>query len=142
MSLTIFYHIIQIVLQICSLDQSLVTLAFLWEKLSQPQVYKDLTRKTTFCEGWSLFKINNVGLTLGINFRFYISVEKRLKLKVRKLWGLIPTFAEVTGEKLVERAFLHLPLPPHPDQPYRILMICGSGFIYILRIHIKQIINC
>ena len=27
---------------------SLVTLAFLWEKLPQPQLYKDLTIKTTF----------------------------------------------------------------------------------------------
>ena len=26
---------------------------------------------------------------------------KRLELKVRKFWGLIPTFVEVTGEKLV-----------------------------------------
>ena len=28
-------------------------------------------------------------------------VAKGLKLKVRKFWGLTPTFAEVTGEKLV-----------------------------------------
>ena len=34
--------------------------------------------------------------------KFNISVAKRLKLKVKKLWGLIPTFAEVTGEKLIE----------------------------------------
>ena len=30
----------------------------------------------------------------------YISVTKTLKLKVKKLWGLIPTFVEVTKEKL------------------------------------------
>ena len=34
----------------CSCGQSLVTLAFLWEKLSQPQFDKDLTRKTAFFE--------------------------------------------------------------------------------------------
>ena len=33
---------------------------------------------------------------------FYTSVAKRLRFKVRKSWVLIPTFAEVTGEKLVE----------------------------------------
>ena len=33
--------------------------------------------------------------------KFYTSVAKELKLKVRKFWGLIPTFVEVTGEKLV-----------------------------------------
>ena len=36
---TKFYHVIQIILYMCSCDQSLVTVAFLWEKLSQPQFY-------------------------------------------------------------------------------------------------------
>ena len=35
----------------CSCDQSLVTVAFLSEKLSQPQFYKDLTTKTAFLRG-------------------------------------------------------------------------------------------
>ena len=44
-------HVNQIKLQIWSCRQGLVTLAFLlWEKLSQPQFYKDLTRKTIFSE--------------------------------------------------------------------------------------------
>ena len=47
-------------------DQSLVTVAFLWEKLPWPQLYKDMTRKTFF-EGWSCFKFNNLGLALGTN---------------------------------------------------------------------------
>ena len=34
-----------------SCDPSLVTLAFLGEKLSDTQFYKDLTRKTAFFEG-------------------------------------------------------------------------------------------
>ena len=33
---------------------------------------------------------------------FYISVAKELKLKVRKFWGLIPTFLEVTRKKMLE----------------------------------------
>ena len=85
----------------CSCDQSLVTPAFLWENLSQPQFYKDLTRKTTFFEGWSRFKFNNLGLAPGTNLKFYTSVAIGLKLKVRKSWGLIPTFVEVAEEKLV-----------------------------------------
>ena len=36
-------------------------------------------------------------------------MEKELELKVRKFWGLIPTFVEVTGEKLVGG---HFTLPP------------------------------
>ena len=44
--------------------------------------------------------------------KFYISVAKGLKLKVRKFWGLIHMFVEVTEEKLVGGAFL---VPPNPE---------------------------
>ena len=93
-----------------SCDQSLVTVAFLSEKLSEPQFYKDLTRKTAFFEGWSWFKFNNFGLALGTNLKFFISVATGLKLKVRRFWGLNPTFVQVTDEKLVGGAF-SLPAP-------------------------------
>ena len=68
-----------------------------------------MTRKNAFIEGWSWFKFNNLGLALVTNLKFYTSLSKGLKLRVRRFWGLIPTFVEVTGEKLVEGAF---PLPP------------------------------
>ena len=58
-----------------------------------------MIRKTTFFEWWSWFKFNNLGLAPGSNLKFYNSLSKGLKLKVRKFWGLIPTFVEVTGEK-------------------------------------------
>ena len=60
-----------------------------------------MTRKTAFFEGWSWFKFNNFGMALGTNLKFYTSVANGLKLKGRKFCGLIPTFVEVTGEKLV-----------------------------------------
>ena len=72
-----------------------------------------LTRKTAFFDGWSWFRFNNLGLALGTNWEFYTSVAKGLKLKVRKFLGLIPTFAEMTGEKLVGGGlFGHTPPPP------------------------------
>ena len=40
-----------------------------------------------------------------MNLKFYTSVAKGLKLKVRKFWGLISTFVEVIGEKLVGVVF-------------------------------------
>ena len=92
---------IQIILQMCSCDQSLVNVAFLCETLSKPQFYKDWTRKTTFFEGLSSFKFNNLGLAVGTNLTFYTSVAKGLKPKVRKFWGVIPTFVEVTRKRLV-----------------------------------------
>ena len=65
-----------------------------------------MTWKTAFLEGWSWFKFNDLGLALSTNLKFYASVAKRLKLKVRKFWELILTFAEVTEEKLVGGGFL------------------------------------
>ena len=109
---TKFYQVIPIMLYMCSCDQSLVTVGFLREKISQPQFYKDFTRKTSFFEGWSWFKLNNLGLALGTDLKFYSSVAKKLKLKVRKCWDLIPTFVEVTGKKLVRGTFL----PPHTSR--------------------------
>ena len=44
---------------------------------------------------------SSVILDWGKNLKFYTSVAKWLKVKVRMFWGLIPTFVEVTGEKLV-----------------------------------------
>ena len=71
-----------------------------------------MTSKTTFFEGWPWFKFNNLGLALGTNLKFYTSLSKGLKLKLRKFWGVIPTFVEVAGETLVGGAFL--PPPSHP----------------------------
>ena len=48
----------------------------------------------TFFEGWSWFKLNNLGLALGTNLKFCTSVA-------RNFWGPNLTFVEVTGEKLV-----------------------------------------
>ena len=42
--------------------------------------------------------------------KFYSSVTKGLKLKVRKFCGLTIMFVEVTGEKVVGRVFA-----PHPE---------------------------
>ena len=72
-----------------------------------------MTRKTTFFEGWSWFKFNNLELALGMALKIYKGVAKGLKLKLKKFSGLIPTLAEVAGEKLVEGAFC--PSPPHPE---------------------------
>ena len=94
-----------------SCGQSLITAAFLREKLSEPQFYKDLTRKISFVERWSWFKFNNLGLALGATLKFCTSVAKGLKIKVRKISGPNPTFVEVTGEKLVGGLFAPSPLP-------------------------------
>ena len=49
----------------------------------------------------SRFKLNNLELALCIALKFYTSMAKELKLKVRKFSGKIPRFVEVTEKKLV-----------------------------------------
>ena len=81
-----------------SCDQSFVTLAFQWEKLSKPQFYTALTRQNNLIEECSWFKLNNFGLALGMTLEFNTSVAKRLKIEVKEFLGLITTFVEVTGK--------------------------------------------
>ena len=93
-----------------SCDQSLVTIAFLWEKLSQPHFYEDLTRKTIDFVRYSWLKFINLGLALGMVLNFYTSVVNRSRLTVKKSWGVISNFVEVTRKKLVWVSFYTLPL--------------------------------
>ena len=61
---------------------------------------------------WYWFKFNNLGLALDMAFKFYTSVAKELRLKFIMFSELIPTFVEVTREKLVGGSFWTLPPPP------------------------------
>ena len=74
-----------------------------------------MTRKTAFFEWWSWFKGLALALTLalGTNLKLYNSVAKRLKLKIRKFWGLVLTFGEVAEKTLVGEGGLWPP-PPLP----------------------------
>ena len=58
-----------------------------------------MTTKTNFFEGYSWLKFSNLRLALATALQVYTSMAQCLKLKVRKFWGLILTFAEVTEEK-------------------------------------------
>ena len=58
-----------------------------------------------FFERYPWFKFNNLELGLGMALKFCTNVEKELKIKVKKLLGLISTLLEVTGERLVAGHF-------------------------------------
>lgn len=47
-------------------------------------------------------------MALDIALKLYISVGKGLKLKARKILGLIPRFVEVTGKKTGNDLFTHV----------------------------------
>ena len=47
-----------------------------------------------------------MGLALGMAWKFYKSVTKRLKLRLRNCSKLIPAFVDVIAEKLVGGTFL------------------------------------
>ena len=88
---------------------------------------KNLNRETTFFEASSWSKVNYLGLALVMALKFYANVAKGLKLKVRMCWGLIPTFVEVTGEKLVGSLFALL----SPIQNRVNLKLKAQKYIYI-----------
>ena len=46
-----------------------------------------------------------------MTLKFYTSLAKGLKLKVRKFWKLTPTFVEVAGSKPAGGVTPALPLP-------------------------------
>ena len=61
-------------------------------------ISSQIHQKNHSFEGWYWFKLNNLGLAIGTNLKFYTSMTKELKLKLRKFWGVNPTFLEDTGE--------------------------------------------
>ena len=91
-------------------DSNYILDVFMWPKVANFRIFTRevmitstlyrFDQKKQFFEGWCCFKFNNLGLALGTALKFYRSVAKGLKLKVRNVWELISTFGEVIGEKL------------------------------------------
>ena len=57
----------------------------------------------TFFEGRSWFKFDNLGRAVDMLLKFYTSVSKEVKVKVRKFWERSPTFVEAKRKNLVRR---------------------------------------
>ena len=85
--------------KILSRDSSYIVDVIMWPKFGKFSIsmrgYHNLNfiriwpEKTGFFfEGLSWFKFSNFGLALGMTLEFYASVAKRLKVIVRKSWGL------------------------------------------------------
>ena len=64
-----------------------------------------MTWKTNFFKVCSWFKFSNLELALDVALKFFSSVGKGLKLKVRIFWWLIFTFVEVAGENTDKESF-------------------------------------
>ena len=90
-----------------------------------------------FFEGCSWFKFDNLGLALGPNLNFYTSVVKGLKLKVRKIWELNPTFVKDTGEELVGGLFAVHPPPRHPEKS-KITVHCFDKSVTLRNRHMAR----
>ena len=71
-------------------------------------LYKDLTRKTGLFEGLSWVKFKNLGLILGMVFKFFSIVSKGFKLKARNFEGLTLRFGKVTAEKMYPPSWIEL----------------------------------
>ena len=110
-----------VISKILSRDSIYILDVFMWpnfgnssismRKVITTSILQGFDQENAFFEGWSSLKFNNLGLALVTNLKFYTSVAKGWKLKVKKFWGLICTFLEVTGEKLVEGFLCPLHFP-------------------------------
>ena len=74
---------------------------------------------------------NNLGLALGMVLKFYTNMAKVVKISVSKFVGLVLTFVEVTGKKLVVEAFLPSPL----------LILNKVNVFYVLQIFFSKGLN-
>ena len=113
----VIYYVYDVTNKILSYESNYIVDVVTWPKSGYSSIcikeviINSILWETTFFERWSWFKFNNLGLALGANLKFYTSLSRGLKLKVKKFWGLILTFVEVKEEKLLEGAFLpHTPI--------------------------------
>ena len=74
--------------------------------------------------------LNNLGLALGTNLKFYTIVEKALQLKVKTFLELNPTFVEVTGEELVEGGGGGVLFGPPILNKVKKLLFCRAGNLF------------
>ena len=69
-------------------------------------------QKNHFSEEWSWFKLNNLGLALGIALKLYASVVKGLKIKVKSSWGAISNVSRSYKGKTGRGTLCSTPPPP------------------------------
>ena len=81
-------------------DQSLVTLAFKWEKLSLPQFYKDLIKKINFFWWLLLFQVQ----LLGSGFRYGLEILQQCgdwgETKIQKVLDVNSYVCKLQGKNL------------------------------------------
>ena len=106
----VIFFVYGVTRNILSRDTSYIVDVIVWPKLGNFSISKRKVIITSifwefdqknFFERWFWFKFNNLRLAQGMALKFYTSMTKAFKLKVKMLWGLIFTFVEVTIEKLI-----------------------------------------
>ena len=116
----IFVH--AVTKKISSRDWNNIVDAAMWSKfgissvsmreVTITSILQEFDQNLAFFEEWSWFILNNLELgLLGMALKFYTSVTKRLKLRVRMFWWLIFTFVEVMlqGKNWLWGLFCHSP---------------------------------
>ena len=93
-----------------SCDQSWVTLAFLWGKLSWPQFYRDFTRENNFLRSGLRLKLIIWACTR-CAIEILHQCGKRVKTKSQSILGANSYVCRSYREKLVVGVFFR-PLPP------------------------------
>ena len=96
------YYVIHVTIKNLSRDLNYLVDAFMWPMFGNSSIsmreviiiwiLQGSDKKKQFF--WGVFlelKFNNLGLTVDVALRFYISVATVLKLKLKKFWGIVFT---------------------------------------------------
>ena len=94
--------------KILSRDSNYIVDVIMWSKFGNYSIsMREVITVSIFIRIWEVVLVQFQQFETSTRYELEIwnKCGKRVKIKVRKFWGLIPTFAEVTGEKLVGGLF-------------------------------------
>ena len=99
--------------KILSRDSNYIVDVTMWPNSGNSNIpVREVNHNLNFIRTWAKGALSSVsikGLALDVALKFWNSEAKALKLKVRKFWGIIPTYVEITGKKLVGGLFAPSP---------------------------------
>ena len=144
----LIFFVYDVTRKILSSESNYIDHVVMWPKFVNNSIFmrqviitsilKEFHPKNHFFEGYPWFKFNYLRLALGMGFKFSISMIKSLKLKVRKLLGLIPTFAEVTWEKLIREGEILLHILNSVESIRRYGMLKKNQNLKVLRMFYQK----
>ena len=118
----VIFSVDDVTIKVLSCDSNYIVDVFMWPKFGYCSISMRKVITTSILYGfdqkkrffWGVVLVQGQKFGTGTRYKLEILHQcgKRVNTKCQIVWGLNPTFVEVTGKKLVEGTFL---APPHPE---------------------------